>query len=437
MRLSEGTNSVRVMVARLYITGRSWASFGGAFRVAGTLARLRRSLGVSVLLFAFAPFATGVQAAGAVQERIDRNFVPSATAGTTVPAVPASALKVFAGRLTVRIKQRNYDLETLTAMPPGSGPFPLAVVSHGVPRSSKHRKNTRLRHLLPVAEDFARRGYKAVVFARRGYASSSGRYRDSYGSCSKASRSSYVRAARNGARDYDAVITVLARGPDVDASTVIAVGQSGGGFAVSALASRPPEGLAAVISFAGGRGSQSDLANCNEAGFVKAFESFGKKARVPALWLYSIADRFFWPELVDRALDAYAKNGAPVRLERVGRLWFIDDGHKLVRLGGRELWRPRIDAFLHAIGAPSWETSPGSGAVARLPAPTSLNARGQGRWRRYLGEAPHKAFAQGPGTRFGWASARTSAAKAVEAAMGYCEAKGQRCRIVSVDGLPR
>ena len=398
---------------------------------------LRRSLAILVLVVASGHLANDVQAAGAEEGRIERNFVPTSTLGSTVPAVPASAVKVFTGRLAVRIGHRNYELETLTAMPPGSGPFPLAVVSHGVPRSSKNRRNVRLRHLLPVAEDFARRGYKAVVFARRGYASSSGPYKDSYGSCNKAGKSSYVRAARNGAKDYAAVISALAREPDVDGSTVVAVGQSGGGFAVSALTSRPAAGLVAVISFAGGRGSQKNLTNCNERGFVKAFETFGKKASVPALWLYSTVDRFFWPELVDRALDAYAKNGAPVRLERVGPLWFIEDGHKLVRLGGRELWRPRIDAFLDAIGAPNWETSPGPGAVARLPAPASLDRRGQNRWRRYLGEASHKAFVLGPSTRFGWASARESAAEATKAAMGYCEAKGDQCRIVSIDGAPR
>ena len=398
---------------------------------------LRRSLAILVLVVASGHLGNDVRAAGAEEGRIERNFLPASTLSSTVPAVPASAVKVFTGRLAVRIGHRNYELETLTAMPPGSGPFPLAVVSHGVPRSSKNRRNVRLRHLLPVAEDFARRGYKAVVFARRGYASSSGPYKDSYGSCNKASKSSYVRAARNGAKDYAAVITALAREPDVDGSTVVAVGQSGGGFAVSALASRPAAGLVAVISFAGGRGSQKNPTNCNETGFVKAFETFGKKASVPALWLYSTADRFFWPELVDRALDAYAKNGAPVRLERVGRLWFIEDGHKLVRLGGRELWRPRIDAFLDAIGAPNWETSPSSGAVARLPAPASLDTRGGNRWRRYLGEASHKAFALGPGTRFGWAAARESAAKATNDAMGYCEAKGDQCRIVSIDGAPR
>ena len=392
---------------------------------------LSRLLVVFLMVAASGNF--GAEASGK-EGRSERNFVHASSPSPTVPAVPTSEIRVFKRRLSVRIGHNRYELETLSAEPDDAGPFPLAVISHGIPRSAKHLRHTRLRHLLPVAIDFARRGYKSVVFARRGVASSSGSFEESYGRCSQASKASYVRAARNGAKDYAAVIKTLARKPDVDGSTAIAVGNSGGGFAVSALASRPVKGLVAVISFAGGRGSQKDLTNCNETGFVKAFESFGMEARVPALWLYSTADRFFWPALVDRALDAYARNGAPVRLERVGRLWYSQDGHVLARLGGRELWRPRIDAFLQDIGAPTWEVSPGAGAVARPPAPASLDARGRGRWQRYLAEAGHKAFVLGPGTRFGWASARESAAKAKEDALAYCEANGDHCRVVSVNG---
>ena len=155
---------------------------------------------------------------------------------------------------------------------------------------------------------------------------------------------------------------------------------------------------------------------------------------MPALWLYSTTDRSFWPELVKRAFSAYADGGAPVRLERVGARWFHADGHKLSRLGGRALWRPRIDAFLRLIGAPIWKKSPGTGAIARLPAPSSLDKRGRARWWRYLGYAEHKAFALGTGPRFGWVAARESAAAAIKDAMGFCEAKGDRCRVVSVDG---
>ena len=222
-----------------------------------------------------------------------------------------------------------------------------------------------------------------------------------------------------------AIIEALASKPDVEGSTVVAVGHSGGGFVVSALASRPPPGLAAVINFAGGRGGQKEGGNCSKGGFVRAFGEFGKGAKIPALWLYAATDPMFWPDLVDQALDAYADDGAPVRLERTGALWFTDNGHVLHFLGARELWRPRIDAFLNAIGAPNWDRAPDDAAVSRLPPPSGIGERGGRRWRLYLGITGNKAFAHGGGRQFGWSSQRDTVEEAVRAAMRDCEKKGR------------
>ena len=76
----------------------------------------------------------------------------------------------------------------------------------------------------------------------------------------------------------------------------------------------------------------------------------------------------------------------------------------------------------------------GDAAVANVPAPPSLNERGRNRWLRYLRASKHKAFALGTGPRFGWATGRDSVEEAARAAMGACEAKGDRCRLVSIDG---
>ena len=372
-------------------------------------------------------------AGNASGQRIDRNLERSTAPGEKIPALETSAIKVSKGARKVKIGFSRNTLETLTATPPGDGPFPVAVISHGVPRKSKHRKSIRLRHLLPIAEDFARRGYKAVIVARRGFASSSGSYAEGYGKCRNVRGANYVRAARNSAKDYAAVIRALSGDPDVDGERIIAVGQSGGGLAVTALARETGIGLIGVISFAAGRGSRKDGENCNEAGLVSAFGTLGKKAKVPTLWLSSTTDRFFGPELVDRAFEAYAKNGAPVRLERVGALWFREDGHQLVRLGGRELWRPRIDAFLETIGAPSWTRAPDNASVARLGPPTGLSARGRKSWKRYLEDATHKAFASAPSGAFAWVAARETAKGAQEEALERCRKRDPGCRIVDTN----
>ena len=387
---------------------------------------------ISVVL-ALGHLGNGANAANPTEER---NFELAGVLGPGVPAIPASELEVSKGKVTVKIGNRKYTLETLTATPPGAGPFPLAVVSHGAPTrgGKKALRRVRIRNVYAIAEDFARRGYKAVIFARRGYATSKGQFREGYGRCSDATKSSYVRSARNGAKDYAAIIEALAGEPDVDGSTVVAAGHSAGGFVLSALASQPPPGLVGIINFAGGRGGQKKGGNCSESGFVGAFGEFGKGAKVPALWLYATTDRMFWPELIDRSLAAYASNGAPVRLERIGPLWYTDNGHNLHLLGGREYWRPRIDAFLNAIGAPSWEAAPDDAAVTKVPPPVDLGNRGSRRWRLYLGYTGHKAFALGESRQFGWSALQDSPEDAVKAAMRDCKKRGGPCRVVSING---
>ena len=375
-------------------------------------------------------------AADPAAKRIDRNFKPVKKHGKRFSAVPVSALGIAKGSVKVQIDGREHQLETLTVTPPDSGPLPLAVISHGTPTRGGRdpRRNLRIRMLLPVAEDFARRGYKAVIFARRGYASSSGPFSESYGRCSEASTASFFRAAIEGAKDFAAVIDAFSRRPEIDGSTIIAAGHSGGGFAASALAFIPPHGLAGIVNFAGGRGGAGKGRNCSETGFVGAFGMFGNGATVPALWLYSSTDRLFGPNLVGRAFEAYAGGGAPVRLEMVGPLWFTGNGHAIPALGARELWRPRIDAFLNAIGAQNWKRAPKDAAVERLPAPPGLGARCEGWWRLYLAATGHKAFAISNDGQCGPSRRHDTADEAKAAALSRCERRGSGCRIVSVNG---
>ncbi len=393
----------------------------------------------AVVALSAVEFADRAYAADPAAKRTDRNFKPAKKRGKRVPAIPLSALRIAKGNVKVQIDGQEHRLETLTVTPPGSGPFPLAVVSHGTPtRGGRDSlKRLRIRMLLPIAEEFARRGYKAVIFARRGYASSSGTFSESYGRCRDTTQSSYFRAALEGAKDFAAVIDALSRRADVDGSTIIAAGHSGGGFAASALAFIPPHGLAGIVNFAGGRGyaaARGGPQNCNKAGFVGAFGMFGDGATVPALWLYSTTDRLFTPEIVEPAFEAYTIRGAPARLDMVGPLWFTGNGHFITEIGARELWRSRIDDFLNAIGAPNWIRAPNDAAVEKLPPPPGLSSGCQKWWQRYLGFSGHKAFAMSGDGHCGPSRWRNTVDKARAAAMQFCERRGSGCRIVSVDG---
>ena len=79
------------------------------------------------------------------------------------PSLPMIEPTVRAGRLVVVIDGVAEELETLTAVPPGTGPMPLALITHGTAVDGSRDVNLRI--FLPLAEHFARRGYRAVVFA--------------------------------------------------------------------------------------------------------------------------------------------------------------------------------------------------------------------------------------------------------------------------------
>src|SRR5204863_8991882 len=67
-------------------------------------------------------------------------------------------------------------LEALLIRPAGSGPYPLALISHGTPREASARSTTSANRLYRQAIEFARRGFAALIVMRRGYATSGGDY---------------------------------------------------------------------------------------------------------------------------------------------------------------------------------------------------------------------------------------------------------------------
>ncbi|MCY4011595.1 MAG: hypothetical protein OXG82_02650 [Gammaproteobacteria bacterium] len=350
------------------------------------------------------------------------------------PPLPPTEPTVRKGRLVVMIDGVLEELETLTALPPGTGSMPLALITHGT--SVDGSPDLNLRIFLPLAEQFARRGYRAVAFARRGVATSTGQpVGRPRAACGSRKARDYVEAANDIANEYAAVLDALVRLPEVDSTRVVGVGQSTGGLGMLALAARAPPGLIGVINFAGGHGGNGHYRVCNARALTRAFEMFGRVARVPALWLYSTADRFFWPSLTRANFDAYVAGGAPARLQMLGSLWYAEDGHELFQLGGRELWQPRISAFLRDIGAPGWRLDPAWAIVAKPSPPTGLEPAAHTAWLRYLGRAGHKAFAVGD-NGWGWATGRPDREEAEKAALAFCEEYTKGCRVVRHSGQP-
>ena len=174
------------------------------------------------------------------------------------------------------------------------------------------------------AAAFARRGWTAVTFLRRGYGRSQGGWAENYGSCGSPD---YTSAGRTAAADLAAVARYMLGQAYVAKDKWISVGVSAGGFATIALTAEAPPGLAAAIAFAPGRGSRNADEVCGEKQLVAAFAAFGKTSRTPLLWVSAPNDHFFGPRLVSNMTAAFSEGGG--QLTFVAAPPFGDDGHQL------------------------------------------------------------------------------------------------------------
>jgi dienelactone hydrolase len=233
-------------------------------------------------------------------------------------------------------------LEGLLARPAGRGPFPLALISHGMPRDGAERPRMMPRDVLPQMMEFARRGWAVATVMRRGFGLSGGGWAEDSGPCD---HSDFIRAGRAGAADLAAAFAALSRRAEIDAHHMIAVGVSAGAFATIALTENPPPGLVAAISFAGGRGAKSDDQVCDEPALIQAFHTFGQRSRTPMLWVYAANDHVFDSRLAARLQQAFTEAGGRVTFVEVAA--FGSSGHLLFASPqGRPIWTPLVDAFL-------------------------------------------------------------------------------------------
>lgn len=314
-------------------------------------------------------------------------------------------------------------LEAMMIRPSGTKRYPLALLSHGAPRDTSAREGMAPNGLYAQATEFARRGFAAVVVMRRGYGDSDGRYAESNGPCD---RRNYLASASASAADLRAAVDALGRRADVTTQGMIAAGISAGGFASLALSADPPPGLAAVINFAGGRGSRGDDDVCDEDALVRAFATLGKTSRIPTLWVYAGNDKFFGPQLARRMHAGFTAAGG--RAQLIEAPAFGRDGHSLFSAGGASIWTPMVDGFLREmnLGTRDLIAAP---AAAALPPPRQLGERGRAGFAAYLASGPHKAFAVSPSGHYAFRAGLRTPARAEEAALAECAKHAPDCAL--------
>jgi len=324
-------------------------------------------------------------------------------------------------------------LEAVMVRPSDSVPHPLALMTHGTPREPQERAQMTPLRWIPQAREFARRGWTAVIVMRRGFGDSGGGYEEEGHSCSRFPN--FVGATKEAVKDLREAAAYLGTRPEVDPSRVIGVGVSTGGLAMVGLAADPPSGLMAAINFAGGRGSNAPDHVCNPEALVDAFAEFGKRSKVPMLWIYAANDHYFGPQLAQACYRAFVDRGGKARFIAAGS--FGDDGHKLFSLRGIPIWTPMVDDFLRSQDLWLRDT------LLEIPIPdveppVYLDNDGRDEFQRYLLSAPHKAFAASSAKAFGLSVGQRTAQLAEKRALDACSTlatKNDVCAVIMIDDV--
>lgn len=232
--------------------------------------------------------------------------------------------------------------------PREDGRHPIVVLSHGAwGPAEKRREKARLDYA-PLSTWLAERGFAVLVPMRRGYGASEGEVAESSGGCEAPD---YTKAALAGAQDILAGLAWLRAQPYADASRVLLVGFSAGGWATLGAASRQPEGLIGVVSLAGGRGGfPMNGWPCVWQRMLDSATGFGAAVRVPSLWMYGEQDALFGPEFAHKLAAAWRAGGAPVELHIVAPGYA--DGHGVfMSEEGVGYWAPHFAHFLERLFA--------------------------------------------------------------------------------------
>ena len=353
-------------------------------------------------------------------------LLPITALADRVTALPGLSRQTL--QLVVRTPDgHTRSLEALVLRPAGPGPFPLVLITHGLPRNAADIPLQRPESYFSPAIVFAQRGYAAVIVMRSGYGQSDGPFAENLGPCNART---YLTAGEAAGADVLSALSLLQKEPWVDPARVVLVGHSMGGFAGLAAAAANPPGLLGIISFAGAVGSPRPDYVCQPDRLIDADRFFGQTARIPSLWIYAENDQFFGPDLTRKMFDAYPANGAPSALFEASP--FGHDGHALIWSPEGTAWWPRVAPFLESLRLPTDIQVP-LAAPAPVAEPVPLDDAGRAAFAIYQRSRSYeKAFATDAAGHYGVAFSARTHADAASAALKDCQRLERVCKVYAV-----
>jgi len=196
--------------------------------------------------------------------------------------------------------------------PSGDGPFSLAVIAHASTQNVLRRAQMPQPEYRALATWLVARGFAVLVPERLGHGATGGRYIEDQGGCDEAN---YAGAGHATAGEIAAALRYIRGQSFIRQDGAVIIGHSAGAWGALALAGESPQGVAAIIAFAPGRGGHAnDFPNqvCAPHTLMAAAAEFGKGARVPVTWLVAANDSYFSPELSRQLAVAFRGSGGDV-----------------------------------------------------------------------------------------------------------------------------
>ena len=288
-----------------------------------------------------------------------------ALAQDAATAVPGASAPLPAGE-TVSIALAgggvfggNIAMATQVFRPPGDGPFPVVVFSHGRASDAAARAHLKVGISNAQLRFWLERGDAVVAPIRPGYGATglggdpenSGARFDAMGRCT--STPSYRQTAEAAGRTIDATLAWLRSQPWADAHHVLLVGQSVGGLTTVTAGAHPQEGVVGYINFAGGAGGnpeRSPGASCAPDRMEALYADLGRTTTLPNLWVYAMNDQYWGADVPVAWHAAFAKGGSKTTFVHAPAV-ADGNGHGLSGHAQR-LWAPDVNDFLATIDFP-------------------------------------------------------------------------------------
>ena len=303
----------------------------------------------------------------------------AATSEPTAATAPAHAATAAAAALpaaqlfSIPVHEGGEDLAMVTHvfLPPGNGPFPVVLFSHGRPPGKDGRASLEQGVSREQLRFWLARGVAVVSPIRPGYGPSPGNdpeqsfvRRDHAGRCT--GRPDFRKTADAASLTVSATLAWIKGQRWADASHVLLVGQSVGGLTSVAAAAQPLAGVVGYINFAGGSGGDPAVApghSCDPGQLTRMYADYGRTTTLPNLWVYASNDQYWGPDVPVAWHDAFAKGGSRTTFVHAPAVE-DGDGHGLSR-HARALWASYVETYIASIGFPP--AAPGAASATSAP----------------------------------------------------------------------